>query len=107
MKYGKVVTDRMFVREYHEQLDNAILGIMGEAGEIADHFKKLRFHPPAGRPSATDLRKELGDLLWYLAALNQLYFGDSLLDVAQDNIKKLQGRYPDRYNDVQIEELSL
>lgn len=98
----------MFVQGYSEQLDNAILGIAGEAGEIADYFKKVRFHPESSRtPQPSDLRKEIGDLLWYLSVLNDLAFGDSLTDVAMENVAKLQVRYPGRYDDVDINALEL
>lgn len=108
MQYGIVCRERMFVRDTPSQVFNAVFGLCGEAGEIADYYKKTRFHPPHLRnPSREDLRKEIGDVLWYLAALNEIEFGDSLLDVAKENIQKLQGRWPERYNDVNIEELSL
>ncbi len=108
MRYGTEVRARMFVQERAQQTANAALGLAGEAGEIADYYKKLWFHPTHTRnPSRDDLRKEIGDVLWYLAALNEIEFGDSLLDVAKENICKLQGRWPERYNTVNIEELTL
>ena|SRR5438445_6297511 len=108
MRYGKVVKERMFVKEPHRQLTTAILGLTAEAGEVADFYKKTWFHPPHPKnPTREDLRKEIGDVLWYLAALNEIEFGDSLLDVARDNIDKLVSRYPERYGDVNLEELTL
>ena len=108
MQYGTVCVDRMFVQDEPRQISNAVLGLNGEAGEIADYYKKIWFHPPHSRnPTREDLRKEIGDVLWYLAALNEIEFGDSLLDVAQENIRKLQGRWPEKYNDVNVEELTL
>jgi NTP pyrophosphatase (non-canonical NTP hydrolase) len=110
MRYGTVVTDRMFVREYNGQIDNCIFGLCGEVGEIADHFKKMKFHPPfegLTEEGKKELRKEIGDVLWYLAALNELVFEDSLVDVARDNIKKLAARYPEKYSDVDLPNISL
>ncbi|SRR6266516_1421379 len=107
MRYGKEVVARMFVQEYQDQVDNALLGIAGEAGEILDHFKKLRYHPNGGDRTAAKLRAEIGDLLWYVAALAQLYFDESLLDIAKSNIEKLKMRYPERYNSVNVEEMTL
>jgi len=106
--YGTEVLKRMFVRKPDEQFVNAALGLAGEAGEVVDYAKKVLFHPRNEcTPTTVDLRKELGDVLWYLAALNELVFGDSLLDVARENIQKLKERYPERYGDVDIEALTL
>jgi NTP pyrophosphatase (non-canonical NTP hydrolase) len=74
-----------------QRLTNAALGLSGEAGEFADNVKKHLFH---GHPLQHDeLRKELGDVLWYVAlACDSL--GLSLADVMQTNIDKLRRRYP-------------
>lgn len=46
---------------------NIALGLIGEAGEIADLIKKQVYH---GHPiNLTEIKKELGDLLWYFARL--------------------------------------
>lgn len=103
--YGQVVSKNLFVQEPVDQIDNAVLGIVGEAGEIADLFKKRRFHPSKMDPVESynefmrEIRLEIGDVLFYLALLNQNLFGDSLLEVAKDNIHKLQKRWPDRYKE--------
>src|SRR5437660_4832540 len=101
MKYGKAVQERFFIKDREAQVVNSVLGISGEAGEVADLFKKFMFHPKSKfkdeRKMKFELRKELGDILWYLSALNELMFGDSLLDLAKDNIKKLTKRYSEFY----------
>lgn len=98
----------MFVRESKEQIANAYTGLCAEAGEIADYYKKTWFHPPHPRnPTREDLRKECGDVLWYLAALVEREFGVSLKQIAIENIQKLRHRYPERYADVNLEELTL
>ncbi len=66
------------------------LGLCGEAGEAAELVKKDRFR---GRTiSLEDLKLELGDALWYLAALAEAY-GMSLSEVAEANIAKLERRH--------------
>ncbi|UZT28588.1 nucleotide pyrophosphohydrolase [Bacillus phage vB_BceS_LY5] len=46
---------------------NIALGLVGEAGEIADLIKKQEYH---GHPiNLPEIKKELGDLLWYFARL--------------------------------------
>lgn len=67
------------------------LGLNGEAGEVAEHIKKRLRH---GKEIDRDeLKKELGDLLWYAAVMAD-ELGFSLEDVAADNIAKLRARYP-------------
>lgn len=67
------------------------LGLTGEAGEVADLLKKGYGH---GHGVDTEkLKKELGDVLWYLAVLADA-FGMTLEDVARANVEKLRARYP-------------
>jgi NTP pyrophosphatase (non-canonical NTP hydrolase) len=108
MRYGTEVLARMFVRERERQIINAYTGLTAEAGEVADYYKKLLFHPPHPKnPTKEDLRKELGDVLWYLACLAELEFGVSLKQIALENIHKLKQRWPERYSNVNEEELTL
>lgn len=73
---------------------NAI-GLSGESGEVADLVKKGIFHQ---RGIDTDkLKKELGDVLWYLAALCT-QFGWTMEEVMQLNIDKLKARFPEGYD---------
>lgn len=70
-----------------------VLGLTGEAGETADKFKKI-IRDKGGKMSATDrleITKELGDVLWYIAAISS-YLGVPFDDIAQINIKKLEDR---------------
>jgi NTP pyrophosphatase (non-canonical NTP hydrolase) len=71
------------------------LGLAGEAGEVADHVKKGVFHQHGIDPEK--LRKEIGDTLWYAAALCTT-LGFDLSEIMQGNIDKLRLRYPDGYN---------
>lgn len=71
------------------------LGLAGEAGEVADLVKKAVFHRhPLDREK---LIKELGDVLWYVAALCTK-LGVHMDDVMAANIAKLRTRYPDGYS---------
>ena len=73
------------------ELLNAVLGLVGEAGETADLIKKNVFH---GVPLDTDkVLKELGDVLYYITRLAD-YYGFTLEQVASENQQKLLARYP-------------
>lgn len=71
------------------------LGLAGEAGEVADLIKKQIYHQHGLDREA--LKKELGDVLWYVAALCS-DFGLSLDEVMRANIEKLDARFPDGYD---------
>lgn len=73
-------------------LDHAVLGIAGEAGEIVDALKKHRVY---GRPLDTqNVVEELGDLAWYIALACRA-LDVSFDDCLKANLRKLAKRYPD------------
>ena len=75
------------------------LGINGEVGEIAEKVKKLIRDcgdgsgnvPEIGFDKRLELKKELGDVLWYLSGIATA-LQMSLEDVAISNIEKLASR---------------
>jgi len=80
---------------FEQRLTSFALGIAGEAGEVADELKKVVFHEhPLDRAKLAD---ELGDVLWYIAALATTA-GLSLDEIAQGNVAKLQRRYPQGFS---------
>jgi NTP pyrophosphatase (non-canonical NTP hydrolase) len=69
------------------------LGLVGEAGEIAEKVKKC-FRDNGGvldEERKKELVKELGDVLWYIANLSS-ELNVSLEEVAAQNLEKLQSR---------------
>ena len=69
------------------------LGLVGECGEIAEKIKKILRDKNGAfdYESKIALKRELGDVLWYLSNLcDELDF--SLSDVAKDNLEKLNFR---------------
>jgi NTP pyrophosphatase (non-canonical NTP hydrolase) len=69
------------------------LGLTGEAGEVAEKLKKLlRNNGGEVTPEfVTEIKKELGDVLWYIAELATT-LGLTLDDVAETNVAKLRDR---------------
>lgn len=70
-----------------------VLGINGEAGEIAEKVKKI-IRDKDGQVSAKDkqeMAKEVGDVLWYLAVFAH-HLGVPLEEIAKQNLDKLQSR---------------
>lgn len=70
-----------------------VLGLNGEAGEVAEKVKKL-IRDKKGVVSKEDRRAvalELGDVLWYLAQ-SALRINMKLSEVAKLNIQKLESR---------------
>lgn len=79
--------------EKHDEIFHLVLGLTGEAGEIAEKFKKLvrDKNSDIQQLDLNDMSKELGDVLWYLAVLAD-FLGMSLEDIAQTNLAKLADR---------------
>lgn len=78
-------------REPSHQLNNCALGLAGEAGEFTDHIKKHMFH--GHELDSLYLKKELGDILWYVAVA-AASLNIPLGEIMQTNVDKLRARYP-------------
>ena len=77
-----------------ERLMTAGIGINAEGGEFLEIVKKMVFQ---GKPFNEDNKEhmiiELGDLMWYVAQAC-MALEVPLVDVIDQNIKKLSKRYP-------------
>lgn len=78
------------------EMVNYAMGLAGESGEIVDHMKKYIFH--SHELDKTEMAKELGDILWYVANLADV-LGFTLDEIAQMNINKLKTRYPSGFSE--------
>ena len=70
-----------------------VLGLSGEAGEVADKIKKI-IRDKDGKLTEEDKQEialELGDVLWYLANISRV-LGIPLEEVATKNLGKLAAR---------------
>ena len=74
---------------------HAVHGLAGEVGEIHSIYQKVY----QGHDLDTEhLKKEIGDLLWFVAELCTV-FGFNMGEIAQKNIDKLKKRYPDGFDE--------
>lgn len=78
-----------------EWLENAIYGIIGEAGEIVDLVKKHKWQ--GHELDAHEVALELGDLFWYGSLLASA-IDYELGIVMQMNEEKLRDRYPEGFS---------
>ena len=73
-----------------ERLEHALWGLSAEVGEVCSlHQKTHQGHAMNG----VELRKEIGDVLWMVAELCDVY-GYDMGAIAEENIAKLRRRYP-------------
>jgi len=77
-----------------QQLVCTVLGLNGEAGEVAEKIKKVIRDKNSIVTDAdrVEIQKELGDVLWYLAVLSDT-LGLDLESVAALNLEKLKSRF--------------
>jgi len=81
---------------YPNKGDNFVypaLGVGGESGEVLEKIKKILKdgNGEINEEKLKEVEKELGDLIWYIAALcTELKL--NLNDVAEGNIEKLSSR---------------
>jgi NTP pyrophosphatase (non-canonical NTP hydrolase) len=80
-------------KEAPDEFMHLVLGLVGEAGEIAEKVKKLvrDDNSDLARLDRDDMAAEIGDVLWYSAVLAN-FLDLSLNDVAQRNVDKLADR---------------
>lgn len=76
-------------------LINGVMGLCGESGETIDIVKK--WLAQGHELEKEKLKKELGDIAWYLAE-TAYALGFDLESVLQGNIDKLSARYPEGFS---------
>ncbi len=72
----------------------AAMGLAAETGEFAEIPKKMLFQgKPVNEENIFHMKRELGDIMWYwINACRALNLDPN--DVLEENIKKLESRYP-------------
>ena len=86
------------------RFDNAVIGLTGEAGEVADMWKKIKFMNLEYNAETRDkLVKELGDICWYLMSAATA-LGVPLDDIINQNIEKLKARHPHGFSSAYMQQ---
>jgi len=87
-----------------ERLLTASVGMCAEAGAFTEVVKKICFQgKPVNEDNLFHLKRELGDIMWYVAQAC-IGLNISLDEVLAMNVEKLSARYPDGAFDVHFSE---
>jgi NTP pyrophosphatase (non-canonical NTP hydrolase) len=86
--YSGWVEKKILTKDQERLVENT-LGLVGEAGEVAEKMKKLV--RDSTRFSNEEIMKELGDVVFYATALGNIY-GRGLQEILELNIQKLDDR---------------
>lgn len=89
-------TDRLPSLNFIPDLICGVMGLTGEAGEVADLVKKGIYHGHG--IDMVHLERELGDVCWYIAQICDAC-GFDLGTVMSCNIEKLKKRYPEGFTE--------
>ena len=80
------------------------IGIASEGGEFAEIVKKCIFQgKPMDDETQFHIKRELGDIMWYWITSCRA-MGLDPNEVIEENVKKLESRYPDGEFDVHYSE---
>ena len=89
---------------HSERLLTAAVGATAEAGEFTEIVKKIIFQgKPVNEDNMFHLKRELGDIMWYVAQAC-MALDVSIDDIIAMNVEKLSSRYPDGTFDVYYSE---
>ena len=76
------------------RLLTSCIGLSGEVGEYNDVIKKCLFQgAPMDEETVVHLKKELGDIMWYVAQ-GVMALDTSFEEIIDMNVAKLSDRYP-------------
>lgn len=75
--------------------EHALFGLASEVGEVLGMHQKVHQGHPMDE---TALRLEIGDVLWFISELCDVY-GFDMGEIAAANIQKLRVRYKDHFTE--------
>ena len=94
--------------EFGEELEvarllTAVIGLQSETGEFAEIVKKCVFQGKnLDEQVKFHLKRELGDIIWYWSQ-GVMSLGYTPSEVIQENINKLEKRYPNGFEAIRSE----
>ena len=87
-----------------ERLLTAAVGMSAESGEFTEIVKKMIFQgKPVNEENLFHLKRELGDIMWYVAQACMALDTD-FNEIIEMNVEKLKARYPGGEFDVHYSE---
>ena len=87
-----------------ERLLTAAVGMSAESGEFTEVVKKMIFQgKPVNEENLFHLKRELGDIMWYVAQACMALDTD-FNEIIEMNVEKLKARYPGGEFDVHYSE---
>ena len=105
---GDFIQRLMVLQQNHKdvqwsRLMTSAIGMLAESGEFTEIMKKIFFQ---GKEMTEDnrfhMKRELGDVLWYWIQ-GCIALGYSPEEVMQENINKLEKRYPNGFETIRSE----
>lgn len=92
-EYQKLALRTASPKTKKNELFHLVLGLCGEAGEVAEKIKKVIRDKDSdfSQLDLDNLTKELGDVLWHIAVIGE-YFDIPLEVIGAKNIEKLASR---------------
>ena len=105
---GDFINRLMVLQQNHKdvqwsRLMTSAIGMLAESGEFTEIMKKIFFQ---GKEMTEDnrfhMKRELGDVLWYWIQ-GCIALGYSPEEVMQENISKLEKRYPNGFEAIRSE----
>lgn len=87
------------------RLHTAANGLSAEAGEFTEVVKKITFQgKPYDEANIFHMKRELGDIMWYWAQAC-MALGLNPYEVIEENVRKLESRYPGGSFEIQRSEV--
>lgn len=105
---GDFIQRLMVLQQHHKdvqwsRLMTSAIGMLAESGEFTEIMKKIFFQ---GKEMTEDnrfhMKRELGDVLWYWIQ-GCIALGYDPEEVMQENINKLEKRYPNGFEAIRSE----
>lgn len=92
---SKVENTRAVLKNKGADNIHMLFGMITEVGELMDAFKKEMAY--GKEVDWVNVKEEVGDLMWYIAGFCNVN-GFDLEEILETNVKKLQARYPDKFD---------